>query len=172
MTPPLTTLLVILINAARNNGACDREISELLAVPESPIDFDMIITLDDAKHLPKSPFWACWYAKNVIKGRWPEAEFVIKNDSRFSYIYARDALNGRFNAAENNIKNDPQYAYLYARNILKTRWPIAENAIMTNAKYSFLYSIWVLDERWPEAESIISTNSSYWDTYSDNYLNG
>ena len=37
----------------------------------------------------KDPENACDYACNVIKGRWKEAEDIIKTDPEYAYYYAR-----------------------------------------------------------------------------------
>ena len=58
---------------------------------------------------------AYYYARNVIKGRWPEGEEVIKNDPIWAYYYARDVIKGRWAEGEEVIKSSPEYAYYYAR---------------------------------------------------------
>ncbi len=36
--------------------------------------------------------WSCWYAREVVKGRWPEAELAIAQDAEWAYSYARDVV--------------------------------------------------------------------------------
>jgi len=39
-----------------------------------------------------TPEAAYWHAVNVIKGRWPEAEEIIKTDSYFFNEYCKNVL--------------------------------------------------------------------------------
>ena len=73
----------------------------------------------------KYPGWAFRYARDVIQGRWPEAEPVISQDPQWAYFYARYAIKGRWPEAEPVISQDPKWAYNYARDIIKGRWPEA-----------------------------------------------
>ena len=72
-----------------------------------------------------NPEYACWYAENIIKDRWKEAEpYIIKN---------------------------PEWIYEYCLNVIKGRWPEAEPYIMKDldimAKYlKFLNEINQLSE--------------------------
>jgi hypothetical protein len=36
-----------------------------------------------------SPYAAYWYARDVIKGRWPEAEPRIMTDPEWAYLYVK-----------------------------------------------------------------------------------
>jgi len=69
--------------------------------------------------LDQHPNYAWFYAWGVIKGRWMEAEEVIKSDPGWACNYAKYAIRGRWIEAEEIIKKDPGYAYNYAINILK-----------------------------------------------------
>lgn len=79
--------------------------------------------------LKDSPNAAMGYARNIIKGRWIEAEPTI-----FSSPYAlhylkqipKDAKTGRFPEAEEHIVHNPEIALPYARIIIGGRWPEAE----------------------------------------------
>lgn len=42
--------------------------------------------------IAQAPEYACWYARYVLKGPWPEAELVIVQDSLYSYLYAKRVL--------------------------------------------------------------------------------
>ena len=80
--------------------ACKEEWKEaLIALYNKP--WDEVI-----KH-PKATEWACWYAKNVLKAPWPEAEDIIKQDPKWAYNYAKDVLKTRWPEAEDTIKKDP-----------------------------------------------------------------
>jgi hypothetical protein len=70
----------------------------------------------------KDPGYAFDYAYHIIKGRWIEAEEIIKKDPRYAYCYAYHIIKGRWIEAEEFIKKHPTYAYHYAHNIIKGRW--------------------------------------------------
>jgi hypothetical protein len=46
---------------------------------------------------------AYWYAKDVIKGRWPEGEATIIKNPHWAYNYTRDVIKGRWPEAEEAI---------------------------------------------------------------------
>jgi len=48
----------------------------------------------------KDPERAYYYARKVIKGRWPEAEPYIMKNSHWAYLYTRDIIKGRWPEAE------------------------------------------------------------------------
>ena len=82
-----------------------------------------------------NPQYACYYAINVIKGRWPEYEESIKNDpyyAYYAYFYANEVIKGRWTESEESIKTSPQYAYLYARDVIKGRWTEGEESIKSS----------------------------------------
>ncbi len=44
-----------------------------------------------SRRRPKENLYSAYnYARDVIKGRWPEAEELINSDQYFKFIYARD----------------------------------------------------------------------------------
>ena len=67
----------------------------------------------------KDPESAYYYTGYMIKGRWPEAEDVIKKDTCYAYLYALNVIKGRWPEAEEYIKKDPYYAYGYAYEVIK-----------------------------------------------------
>ena len=67
--------------------------------------------------LLKNPKWAYWYAYEVIKGRWEEAEPFIIKDPQYAYRYSRNIIKGRFKEAEPFFMKDPHEAYMYAKYI-------------------------------------------------------
>jgi hypothetical protein len=92
----------------------------------------------------KSPKAAYFYALNILKRRWPEAEpYIMK---------------------------DPEAAVPYA-NILITqrKWPEAEPYIIKNPEWASLYAIYVLNHRWKEAEPIMKQNPIYWQNYKNRF---
>ena len=54
---------------------------------------------------------------------------LLKKDSYRLYLYARDIIKGRWPEAEPVIMTDPNLAYWYAKNIIEGRWPEAEKYI-------------------------------------------
>ncbi len=62
----------------------------------------------------KDPKHAYWYARNILKNKWKEAEEYIKNHPYWAYRYAKDVINGRFLEAEPSIRKSPRDAYNYA----------------------------------------------------------
>jgi len=67
-----------LIRNARNAGACNIELYKVIKLG----------SLKDAKKHPEAAYWAYWYACNVIGGRWPEAEEIIKTSPEYAFGYA------------------------------------------------------------------------------------
>jgi len=47
------------------------------------------------KIIIKDSWYAYNYARNIIKGRWIEAESIIATDSYLAYCYAKDVTEGR-----------------------------------------------------------------------------
>mgnify|MGYP000037960250 CR=1 FL=1 len=61
---------------------------------------------------------------------------AIETDPQAAYHYAKDVLKGRFPEGEAAIATDPYVAYVYARDILKGRFPEAEASIATDTDHS------------------------------------
>jgi hypothetical protein len=59
------------------------------------------------------PYWAYWYARQVLKGRWARAEKVIASSPKWALEYAKWVIGGRFELAETAIRRS-QYAQEYA----------------------------------------------------------
>lgn len=57
---------------------------------------------------------AYYYAKEVIKGYWPEAEPVMMTDPGLAFRYAKYVIKGRWPEAEAAIMTDPGAASSYA----------------------------------------------------------
>ena len=120
----------------------------------------------------KDPYYAYLYAYYVIKGRWPEAEPTIIKSPYHANQYARYVIKNRLPEAEQYIVKDPQIAYLYAYDVIRDKWPEAEPTIMKDPDYSYLYAKNIIKGRWPKAEKYIAkfTNriKEYLDLLSDN----
>ena len=93
------------------------------------------------------PGWACGYAKNVLKGRFPEGEATMATDPRWSCDYAIYVLGGRFPEGEAAIATDAYWAFGYAADVLKGRFPEGEAAIAKDPIWAKEYL-----ERFPEAK--------------------
>jgi hypothetical protein len=57
--------------------------------------------------IPTTARYAYYYARDVIKGRWPEVEAVIATDPEWAYLYALNVVKGRWLEAEATIKTHP-----------------------------------------------------------------
>lgn len=60
-------------------------------------------------------------------------EHTITNSAEYSYYYAKNILKEKWPAGEHSIVNNDDYAYLYARYVLKKRWPLAEVVMKRNS---------------------------------------
>ena len=54
----------------------------------------------------KQPNHSYWYAKNILKGRWKEAEPIMMKEPYYAYQYAKDIIKSRWVEAESVIKTD------------------------------------------------------------------
>lgn len=120
------------------------------------------------KKLIKDPKAACAYAKDIIKGRFEEAEPYIAKDAESAFLYTRLVLNPlgieRWPEAEKYIMKEPTWATSYAARVLDRRWPEAEPYIMKDARWIPYYVERVIGGRWPEAEPKVmkSAETAYW----------
>jgi len=117
-----------------------------------------------------NPYALFYYSKDIVCGRWPEAEPTIMTSPEYAYHYAFHVIKGRWPEAEPMIMADPVCACQYALNIIKGRWPQAEPTIIkkANATCIYLYSYCIIEERWPEAEPTMKY-TNYWPTYKNHF---
>jgi hypothetical protein len=54
-----------------------------------------------------APWYAYWYAENIVKGQFPEGEKAIARNPTYSYWYATVILKRRFLAGEEIIAAPP-----------------------------------------------------------------
>lgn len=113
------------------------------------------------------------YARKVLKGRWIEAEPIIKKVPYQAYMYARHVIGGRWEEAENVIAKQSGASYLYAKYVLKDRFILGEknsNIWQKDVKSIYLYSKYVLKGRWESKEKTIAkqlnTEEHCWDVES------
>lgn len=103
---------------------------------------------------------------------------IIAQNAKFAFYYAYNILKGRFKEAEANIMKNPIYAYQYAREILAEdkewtsqpghengRWPEAEPYIMTEPPQAYFYARYIIKGRWPDAEPSIKRVNTFWNSY-------
>ena len=95
-----------------------------------------------------------------------ERQLLLRKDIKWTYEYVKDVINGRWPEAEPVIMKNTIYAYMYARDVIKGRWPEAELYIMTNPKWAFWYAKDVIKGRWTAAELYLIQDNYYWNEYS------
>jgi len=93
---------------------------------------------------PEEAYIKCEYKINK------KLELIIIKNPYYAYLYARDVIKGRWIEAEEIISTDSECAYYYSRAVIKGRWTEAEDIISTNSYYSFLYSVDVIKGKLPE----------------------
>lgn len=71
-----------------------------------------------------------------------------------AYLYARDVIKGRFPEGEAVIAQDPQWAYMYAVYVIKRRWPKCEPAIFQDHEMAPSYYRWFKDQ-FTEREKVL-----------------
>lgn len=84
------------------------------------------------------------YARDVIKGAWPEGELMISKDATHSYFYAKDVLDRqRFYLGEPTIAKNGKVAFSYAKNIIGGRFPEAEptfKRMKSDPNFDFIFN--------------------------------
>ena len=97
------------------------------------------------------------YIKEVIDGRWPEAEPILMK-TEYAVYYAAKFIKGRWLEAEPYIIKNPILAYRYAEEVIEGRGLEAEQAIMTDPECTIAYALEIIKGRWIEAEPFIKTS--------------
>ena len=143
----------------KNNGTVELQyILSKYNLPESIFKYVHLTDQERFSLIKKDLIHGYLYARDVIKGRWPEAEPYIMTDPYFAYLYANDVMEGkRWPEAEPYIMKDPSIASNYATNVIKGRWPEAEPYIMKHPGNASHYATYVIKGRWSEAEPYIMT---------------
>jgi hypothetical protein len=93
------------------------------------------------KEIVKDFDLAVSYARDIIRGRWPEFEAAIATDPAQAYQYAWEVIGGRFPAGEAAIAKDSFWAYKYAKNIISGRFPEGEAAIAKDPYWTSMYAM-------------------------------
>jgi len=94
---------------------------------------------------------------------------VLKKDARVATLFARDILHGRFLEAEEQIATSARWSYIYASTVLEGRFELGEKAIATNARFAFSYAAHILKERFWMAEDTIKQDPKLWATYIEKF---
>jgi hypothetical protein len=77
----------------------------------------------------------CYYAENIIKGRWEEAEYIFAKYPYLSFCYANEVIKQRFSLGEKVISTDAELSVYYAQFVLKDRFILGEKQIAKNEKW-------------------------------------
>jgi hypothetical protein len=115
---------------------------------------------------------AFWYAKNIIKGRFYEAEeLMIFGDYQCiaNYIESFGGINEK---VEIFICNDAANACRYAETVLKGRFELGESAIASDDYWSLRYAFYVLKGRFELGEPVIANNGRRAFEYANDVLKG
>ena len=112
------------------------------------------------------------YADNILKSRrFKKGEEVIAETASVAVVYAREIIKGRFPEAEENIASYPTHSGSYAKWVIKGRWPLGEDAISKNGTASSKYAFEVIKDRFPEGEEAIKNGDPrVWTGYVTEFL--
>lgn len=83
--------------------------------------------------------WSCYELAKASGCRLPELESKILESHWASFFYARDVISGRWLEAESSIMRIPILASKYAREVLQARWTEGEDSIKKDPWGAFLY---------------------------------
>jgi lambda repressor-like predicted transcriptional regulator len=118
----------------------------------------------------KSAQYSYWYARDILKNRFPKGEDTIATNDVASFLYAVFVLRPLgiigFPKGEDAIATNAEYSYLYAKSVLEGKFPKGEDAIATNAEYSYRYARVILEDRFPKGEDAIR-GSEYQESYEE-----
>ena len=105
------------------------------------MNWEDVAQLNDFKTLNRSYVYnlaeSIYFKLNV---RIRELESRFSSYPKYAYRYARDVIEGRFEEAEPVIARDAYYAYYYARDVIKDRFHEAEPVIAQDAEYKDDYN--------------------------------
>jgi hypothetical protein len=154
------------IQIAEENDACGEALDKLKEILDSGVTkVKELVNHEDA------PYWAYWFALEVIKGPWPKGEDAISQDCEWSYNYARDVIKGPWPEGEDTISKDAEWSYYYAKAVIKGPWPKGEDAIIQDAYFSYQYAKEVIKGPFPKGEKAISKDA-FWSYHYNDYKKG
>jgi len=70
----------------------------------------------------RAPYWAYWYAYNVISGPWAPGEAAIAQNAECACCYALYVIKGPWAPGEAAIAQNAECAYRYARDVVGGPW--------------------------------------------------
>lgn len=115
--------------------------------------------------LDTADIFQCYlYARDVIKGRWPELEKKIlerldgtEGKVDLAVRYAEHIINGRWPELEKYLLSTSHsgYVFQYALYVIRGRWLDGEDIIKKDGYTAWQYACRVINGRWPEAEEEI-----------------
>ena len=120
----------------------------------------------------RDPMASLVFAKNVIKGPFPEGEKAIASSEDTALRYAQEILHGPFPQGERILAANPKYAFAYAQEVLNGPFPAGEAAIAQDAAYAYPYALHILKAPFPEGEPVIARDAFYGYCYALNVLKG
>lgn len=120
---------------------------------------------------------AILYAKDTIKGRWPEAEAKIAEHPWLALRYMTNVVNyrkrnkTRIPELEQGILQNTDAAIEYAKKVLKGRWPEAEGKILSQPSWAYRYAKKVTGPI-PEVVEVVKDDPKYAYKYAKDVLRG
>jgi len=114
------------------------------------------------------------YAREILGGRWPEAEKIILNHKHATLDFDEYAKPESFLVGIPGFGKQLEGRYqcvavLYARDVIKGRWPELEKRILAdkNVHWAFEYARDIVKGRWLEAEALIKADAGVSARYKD-----
>lgn len=74
--------------------------------PKSPEEIAALMEKEHLARIKGDPYAAFLYARNVIKGRWPEVEPIILKHPYVAYGYLRSIIKGKWPELEKVLVNE------------------------------------------------------------------
>lgn len=124
----------------------------------------------DYSIISKNPEYACRYAANILRARWPQGEEAILTSQRYAAQYALQVIRNPWPEAEHYFTQSHDLALNYAMKCIKERWEPGEGAIATDAQSSLVYAHTVLKQRFELGEEAISKSKDHCLWYFRNVL--
>jgi len=106
-----------------------------------------------------SPINVFNYAKDILKGPFPEGEIIIAQDIELAFRYIEEITFAPFQY-KHIFTSTPENAFRYAE-LFKEPFPEGEDIIAQNPELSYRYATEILKGPFPKGEDIIKKNP-YW----------
>ena len=124
------------------------------------------------------------FAKDIIKGPFPEGEHVIAKVPEVAIYYAHAFVKGRWPECEQAMleQANPKTIWYYIEYVMKEPWPEAEEILATTMEkphwaghegsFAYHYAYQILKQRWPEGENRIRKSVDSTIAYAKNVIKG